>query len=80
MAYHLYNKLTGADLGEITAEQLEQLEDLLEEEGEEDQDYWVDTEVLDYMEEEGADAALLTKLRDALGDSEEGMELELREE
>jgi hypothetical protein len=78
MATHLFNKDTGADLGEISADQLEQLEEFLEEEGEGDHDYWINPEVLDYMEEEGADPELVKRLRDVAGD-EEGIEIEWRE-
>jgi len=37
----LYNATTGAELGEITDEQLEFLQDQLEEESAEDQDYYI---------------------------------------
>ena len=79
MAIRLFNKDTGKEIGEITAEQLEQLQDYLEEESEEDHDYWINGEVLDAMEEEGLDAALLKLLRDACTNAEEGVEIEWKE-
>jgi len=78
VAIGLYNKDTGKELGEITPEQLEQLQDYLEEENEADHDYWINAEELDFMEEEGLDPALLKLLRDACT-SEEGVEIEWKE-
>lgn len=49
----LYNATTGAELGEITDEQLEFLQDQLEEESAEDQDYYINQETLDYFAEQG---------------------------
>jgi anti-anti-sigma regulatory factor len=80
VAIHLFNKDSGKELGEITAEQLEQLQDYLEEESEDDHDYWINGEELDFMEEEGLDAALLKLLRDACTNPEEGFEIEWKED
>ena len=67
----LYDATTGAELGEITDEQLEFLQDQLEEESPEDQDYYLNQETLDYFAEQGADAALIALLRAALSGREE---------
>jgi len=79
MAIRLYNKDTGQPLGELTADQLQQLQDFLEEESPEDRDYWLNPEELEHMAEEGLDPALLEMLRAACT-SEEGVEVEWREE
>ena len=71
----LRNKDTAAPIGEITKEQLDFLIDMLEEEGVEDQDYWIDEMTLQYFQENGADLALIKLLQDAIGESE-GMEIE----
>ena len=71
----LRNKDTAAPIGEITKEQLDFLIDMLEEEGVEDQDYWIDEMTLQYFQENGADLALIKLLQDAIGESE-GIEIE----
>ncbi len=70
----LKDKETGRSIGRITEEQLQFLLDQLEEEDDEDQDYWLDSDTLDLFVERGIDTALLTVLRDALGERE-GVEL-----
>lgn len=62
----LYDKDTGAALGTLTDAQFQFLRDHLEAEAPEDTDYYLTTETLDLLEEEGADAALLAVLRAAL--------------
>jgi hypothetical protein len=62
----LYDATTGAPIGSITEAQLAFLEEHLEEESAEDQDYWINAEVLDFFEEHGGDAGLITLLRGAL--------------
>jgi hypothetical protein len=66
----LINAETGAVLGEISEEQLDFLIDELEEEDSEDQDYYLDLETIDLLEESGAEDSLITLLRSALGSSE----------
>ena len=84
MPIRLYCKKDGgaeALVGTITEAQRSVLIDLLEEEDEEDQDYFIDADVLEFMEEEGADAALLAMLRPLVGEDEgAGVEVEWREE
>ncbi|MBI5811198.1 MAG: galactosyldiacylglycerol synthase [Meiothermus silvanus] len=67
----LYNATTGAELGEITDEQLEFLQDQLEEESAEDQDYYINQETLEYFAEQGADRALIDLLQAALAGRDE---------
>jgi hypothetical protein len=66
----LLNAETGALIGEISDDQLEFLVDQLEEEDDSDQDYYLDLETIDLLEEAGADDALIMLLRRALGSSE----------
>ena len=71
----LRNKGTSAHIGNISEEDLSFLIDMLEEEGVEDQDYWIDKTTLDYFEENGCGPHLLEMLQEAVGDSE-GIDIE----
>ena len=57
---------SGRQLGTITDAQLEFLERWLEEESAEDQDYYLTSETVDMLEEEGGDPQLIGMLRQAL--------------
>jgi processive 1,2-diacylglycerol beta-glucosyltransferase len=70
----LFDNQSGSLIGTISAAQLRYLIDQLEEEDSEDQDYYIDRATLDWFEEHGADPALSTLLREALG-SRDGMEI-----
>ena len=75
----LRNKKTGQALGRVTEEQLRQLVESLEEEFDEDRDYFFDGPTIDYLHDNGLDAELLRLLREALGEKEgedEGLEIE----
>ncbi|HXE57311.1 MAG TPA: hypothetical protein VNK43_04865 [Gemmatimonadales bacterium] len=74
----LYNKATSELLGEISPEQLQFLIDQLEEEGPEDNDYFISRATLDMLEREGADIQLLSLLRLALGSEDEAEVLWVR--
>jgi processive 1,2-diacylglycerol beta-glucosyltransferase len=67
---NLYDSDTGTALGRISDEQLTFLEDHLEEESGEDQDYYFSAATIDALEEKGADAELVALLRRAVGDRE----------
>ncbi|WP_431097724.1 hypothetical protein [Polaromonas aquatica] len=67
----LRNKQTSSPIGSITQEQLAFLVGFLEEESEDDQDYWLNPETLELMREAGADAGLLAMLTQAMTGSEE---------
>lgn len=58
-------------IGEITEEQIEFLQDLLEEEFEGDVEYYISRDTLDVLRDEGADEALIALLEKALGDRED---------
>lgn len=64
----LFNKDTGALIGEISNEQLRFLVDELEEESLEDVDYYLSEMTVDMLEADGADSALIELLRKALDD------------
>lgn len=67
----LHEKGTNRSLGSISEAQLKFMIDQLEEESLEDQDYAISPMLLDYFESENADPALVSLLRDALGDKDE---------
>ena len=58
------------DIGEITDKQLAFLVEQLEEEHEEDQDYYVDRDTLELLSDNGADPELLAMLEKAIGDDD----------
>ena len=64
---NLREKGTDKPLGQISEEQLQYLIEHLEEEWLEDQDYAITPLLLQVFEEQGADPALVSLLRDALG-------------
>ena len=66
----LYNKQTGALLGNVSDTDVQTLIDELEEEHRTDEDYFIDGPTIDLLEEAGASAALVSLLRKAVGDSE----------
>jgi hypothetical protein len=67
----LRDKERGTDIGTITEEQLQFLIDQLEEESEEDHDYYINRSTLEAFEEQGIDPALLDTLKSAIGDRED---------
>jgi hypothetical protein len=67
----LFDKQTGAQLGSLSDEQFQFLVDRLEEESSADDDYYLNRTTVDFLESEGADAALIEVLRRALGDRDE---------
>lgn len=54
------------EIGVITEDQVQFLIDNLEEEGVEDQDYYINSDALSFLEENGCDEELLTILTEAL--------------
>jgi hypothetical protein len=61
---------TGDDIGEITDTQLAFLVEQLEEEHDEDQDYFIDRETLELLADNDCDPELLVRLEKALGDDD----------
>jgi len=61
---------TGDDIGNITDVQLKFLVEQLEEDHEEDEDYYIDRDTLELMADNGADPELLGLLEKAMGDDD----------
>jgi processive 1,2-diacylglycerol beta-glucosyltransferase len=70
----LYDSASGTELGTVSRTQLQLLLDHLEEESDEDQDYYINRATLDYLESAGTDPELVRLLRAAL-DEREDMEI-----
>lgn len=67
----LYDNQTGAELGQIDQTQFAFLTGSLEEESAADQDYYINQATVDMLASQGADAALVALLRQALGGRDE---------
>jgi hypothetical protein len=67
----IFDNQTGAPLGTLTDEQFDFLADHLEEESDEDQDYYLNRTTVDTLEGEGAAPELIAILRRALGAGDE---------
>ena len=66
--YQLIDIEHDAEIGVITEDQVQFLIDNLEEEGVEDQDYYIDPESLSFLAENGCDEELFIMLTEALED------------
>ncbi len=62
---------TGDDIGNISDVQLQFLVDNLEEEHDDDKDYYIDRETMELLSDNGADPELLSLLDKAMGDDDE---------
>ncbi len=60
-----------AYVGDVSEDQLDFLIDNLEEEWGDDQDYYLNREMIDVLAQRGADEALLSLLNQALGDKDD---------
>jgi processive 1,2-diacylglycerol beta-glucosyltransferase len=58
-------------VGEISERQLQSLKDALEEETDEDQDYWINRATLDLLRENGVDQRVVDMIAAAMGDRED---------
>lgn len=65
----IFNKDTGEFIGNITETQLQFLIDNLEEEAEEDVDYYINIPTIESFEEKGAEAGLIDILKKGLGNN-----------
>ena len=70
----LYDAQRGDRLGAISEEQFQRLVDALEEESTTDPDYYLNVATIDMLEAGGADAQLVSLLREALA-GREGMDI-----
>jgi len=68
--YKIYNNENGELLGAINDTEMTSLTSLLEEESAEDRDYYITADTVDYLEANGADAALVALLRKAVGNAD----------
>lgn len=71
----LYRVDTGETIGQINETQLQFLVDMLEEEDEEDQDYFIDQDTLELFSDNKCDPELLLMLENAIEDGEEGVDI-----
>ena len=71
----LRDKDSGSEIGTISDEELQFLVNQLEEEYDEDRDYYIAAPLIDVLAQNGADAALVALLRGALG-GRDGVEIE----
>jgi len=71
----LYRVHDDKTLGQITDVQLKFLVDMLEEEGEDDQDYFIDQDTLELFSDNGCDPELLALLEGAIEDGEDGVDV-----
>jgi hypothetical protein len=67
----LREKTSGRLIGQVTEEQFQFLQDYLEEESENDDDYYLTADTIDMMADDDADEGLVDLLRNALGDQDD---------
>ena len=67
----LYRLDNGETIGTITDKQLQFLVDQLEEESEDDNDYFIDRDTLELLSDNGIDPDLLSMIEKAMGDDDE---------
>ena len=70
MAIRIYDKDTGALLGDVAQEDLDVMVDAFEEESSRDQDYFIDAQTIDILHRAGASDRLLNLLREIVGTSD----------
>jgi len=78
-AIHLFKKSPDTyereTLGTITEKQLDFLVENLEEEFDEDEEYFLSPDTLEYLREQGADSGLIAMLDKALAGSQDGVDI-----
>ena len=67
----IFDKATGRELGEVTPEQFQALVDALEEEFDDDTDYYINRTTVDLLRESAADPALVALLDQGLAGRED---------
>lgn len=70
---------TGAEIGQVSDEDFRLMQSVLEEEGPEDRDYWIDRNTIDLIESRGGSSELVETLRNALTGTPDGVEVAFRE-
>jgi hypothetical protein len=71
----LYRVDNGETIGQISDKQKQFLVDMLEEEDDDDQDYFIDQETLELFSDNNCDPELLALLESALEDGEDGVDI-----
>ncbi|MBP8805604.1 MAG: hypothetical protein KBG48_12615 [Kofleriaceae bacterium] len=71
----LYRVDNGETIGQITAKQVQFLVDMLEEEDNEDQEYYIDADTLELFSDNNCDPELLAMIEGALDDGEDGVDI-----
>jgi len=71
----LRDKDSGSEIGTISDDELQFLVEQLEEEYDEDRDYYIAAPLIDVLEQNGGDADLIKLLRASVGDRD-GIEIE----
>jgi hypothetical protein len=66
---------SGATVGEISDDDFRLMQSVLEEEGPDDTDYWIDQNTVELLAERGGSAQLITALRNALTGTPDGVEI-----
>ena len=66
---------TERTVGEVSDEDFRLLQSLLEEEGPEDGDYWIDLPTIELVAERGGSEQLVNVLRNAVAGTPEGVEI-----
>ena len=70
MGIRIYDKQSGAYLGDISHEDLKLMVDQFEEESSTDQDYFIDAATIDLLHDAGASPGLEKLLREVVGTSD----------
>jgi hypothetical protein len=77
----LFDEATGRELGRISEAELKVLQDTLEDEGPDDDDYWINPDEIDDLERRpGATPHLIGLLRAAVGDNPDGIDIAFQRE
>lgn len=71
MSIHLFDKATDQEIGALTDEQFQFLQDHLESEDADDDDYYLNRDTLDAFDTQGGDPIVVGLLRSAMGAREE---------
>jgi hypothetical protein len=66
---------TDRPIGEVSEDDFRLLQSLLEEEGPEDRDYWIDLPTIELVAERGGSEQLVNVLRNAVAGTPEGVEI-----
>lgn len=71
----LYRVDTGETIGQINDKQLQFLVEMLEEEDEEDKEYFIDQDTLELFSDNNCDPDLLAMLEGAIDEGEDGVDV-----